>query len=297
MRVFKPNNRLRRLVAGLALSLLTSPVMACGGVLDVACNLQHGGMSPENLGRQGQIIVNQGGATAQKAVQDVANALNELQANLLTGPILEQAIRASRDTAINGSAPIPDSIRRDLTGYASEESMNQVRFKIGDNGFVNLARLLEQGGAANAVTLIDVVVFRDQGGAADPSLWAHELTHVDQYRNWGVSSFAVRYSRNANSVEDEAYEKGNAFFAWAQRERPGQEVSSSVSTVAMPIPAPEPMPIPGGMPSGAVTQPCGCWGPTTGFNPNSNCASGSNVAVGCTGFCSAGGRPYGWVCQ
>ncbi|MBJ2180009.1 DUF4157 domain-containing protein [Pseudomonas veronii] len=297
MRVIKLNDRLRRLVAGLALSLLTSPVMACGGVLDVVCNLQHGGMSPENLGRQGKIIVDQGGTTAQKAVQDVANALNELQANLLTGPILEQAIRASRDTAINGSAPIPDSIRRDLTGYASEESMNQVRFKIGDNGFVNLARLLEQGGAANAVTLIDVVVFRDQGGAADPSLWAHELTHVDQYRNWGVNSFAVHYSRNANSVEDEAYEKGNAFFAWAQRERPGREVSSSVSTVAMPIPAPEPMPMPGGMPSGAVTQPCGCWGPTTGFNPNSNCASGSNVAVGCTGFCSAGGRPYGWVCQ
>ncbi|MBI6557119.1 DUF4157 domain-containing protein [Pseudomonas veronii] len=297
MRVIKLNDRLRRLVAGLALSLLTSPVMACGGVLDVVCNLQHGGMSPENLGRQGKIIVDQGGTTAQKAVQDVVNALNELQANLLTGPILEQAIRASRDTAINGSAPIPDSIRRDLTGYASEESMNQVRFKIGDNGFVNLARLLEQGGAANAVTLIDVVVFRDQGGAADPSLWAHELTHVDQYRNWGVNSFAVHYSRNANSVEDEAYEKGNAFFAWAQRERPGREVSSSVSTVAMPIPAPEPMPMPGGMPSGAVTQPCGCWGPTTGFNPNSNCASGSNVAVGCTGFCSAGGRPYGWVCQ
>ena len=202
MRVIMLNDRLRRLVAGLALSLLTSPVMACGGVLDVVCNLQHGGMSPENLGRQGKIIVDQGGTTAQKAVQDVANALNELQANLLTGPILEQAIRASRDTAINGSAPIPDSIRRDLTGYASEESMNQVRFKIGDNGFVNLARLLEQGGAANAVTLIDVVVFRDQGGAADPSLWAHELTHVDQYRNWGVNSFAVHYSRNANSVED-----------------------------------------------------------------------------------------------
>jgi len=173
--------------------------------------------------------------------------------------------------------------------------MNQVRYKIGDNGFVNLARLLEQGGAAQAVTLIDVVVFRDQAGAADPSLWAHELAHVDQYRRWGVISFAVRYTRNTNQVEDEAYEKGDGFYAWAQQAHPGHIVTTNVSQP--PVPLPPPMPMPVGLPSGAVTQPCGCWGPTTGVNPNSSCASGAIIAVGCSGFCYAGGRPYGWVCQ
>jgi hypothetical protein len=147
-----------------------------------------------------------------QVTQGIANALNELQASVLTGPTLERAIVESRNTAINGSMPIPPQIRQMLTGYASEDSMNRVRYKIGDSGLVNLARLLEQGGAASAVTLIDVVVFRGPSEAADPSIWAHELTHVDQYRDWGVHSFAVQYTRNWRSVEDPAYAKGSGFW-------------------------------------------------------------------------------------
>ncbi|WP_247390411.1 DUF4157 domain-containing protein [Bradyrhizobium sp. 143] len=85
--------------------------------------------------------------------------------------------------------------------------MNRVRYKIGDNGFADLAHLLEQGGAAAAVTLIDVVVFRGPSEAADPSIWAHELTHVDQYAAWGVHSFAEQYTRNWHGVEDPAYKR------------------------------------------------------------------------------------------
>lgn len=192
-----------------------SPAFSCGGLFDVACNLSHGGLSPDNIGRQvgkaGQDTVN----TIQKAGQDVGNALNELQASALSGPALEQAIIASHNTAVNGSMPIPPQIRQQLTGYASEDSMNRVRYKIGDNGFVNLAHLLEQGGAADAVTLIDVVVFRGPSEAANPSTWAHELTHVDQYRDWGVHSFAVQYTRNFRSVEDPAYAKGDGYASWA----------------------------------------------------------------------------------
>jgi hypothetical protein len=154
--------------------------------------------------------------------QGIANALNELQASLLTGPTLERAIIESRNTAINGSMPIPPQIRQILTGYASDDSMNRVRFKIGDSGFFNLARLLEQGGAASAVTLIDVVVFRGPTEAGDPSIWAHELTHVDQYQAWGVHSFAVQYTRNWQSVENPAYAKGNGFAAWLEQQGTSQ---------------------------------------------------------------------------
>jgi hypothetical protein len=202
---------------GTALPLLifsSSNGFACGGIFDAGCNLTHGGMSPGNILRQtqkaGQDTVN----TVAKAQQDVANALNELQASLLTGPTLEQAIIASHNTAINGAVPIPPNVRRALTGYASEDSMNRVRYKIGDSGFANLAHLIEQGGKADAVTLIDVVIFRGPSEANDLSTWAHELTHVDQYRDWGVHSFAVQYTRNWRSVEDPAYAKGNGFDAW-----------------------------------------------------------------------------------
>jgi len=132
------------------------------------------------------------------------------------GVPLEQWIIASHNSAINGAMPIPPQIRQALTGYASEDSMNRVRYKIGDNGFLNLAHMLEQGGFASAVTLIDVVIFRGPSEASDPSIWAHELTHVDQYRDWRVHSFAIQYARDYNSVEAPAYAKGNGYWAWVQ---------------------------------------------------------------------------------
>jgi hypothetical protein len=146
--------------------------------------------SGQITGGPNSVIYNPGHIT-----QGVANALNELQASVLTGPTLERAIVASRNAAISGSMPIPPGVRRAMTGYISEDSLNRAKYKIGDNGFINLAHLLEQGGRADAVT-------------------AHQLTHVGQYAAWGVHSFAVQYVRNWHSVEDPAYAKGDGFYAW-----------------------------------------------------------------------------------
>jgi hypothetical protein len=192
-------------VATLLCSALPSPANACGGIFDVVCNLEHGGMSPDNIARQ-----------TQEAGQHVADAINELQASTLTGPALETAIAASRSTALSGCQPIPAEMRQQLTGYASEQSMNQACYKVGDNGFANLARLLEQGGFASAVTLVDVIVFHGPTEAADPSIWAHELKHVDQFREWGIHSFAVQYARNHQGVENPAYAQGNDYWNWRQ---------------------------------------------------------------------------------
>jgi Domain of unknown function (DUF4157) len=201
-----------------------SSAFGCGGIFDVQCNLEHGGLSPNNIGQQ-----------ARKAGQDVANAINEFQASVLSGPTLERAIIESRNTAINGAMPIPVNIRQLLTGYASEDSMNRVRYKIGDSGFLNLAHLIEQGsGDIGAVTLIDVIVFRGTSEALDPALWAHELTHIDQFRDWGVHSFAVQYARNWRSVEDPAYAKGNGYAAWRQ----GMQPAATLQPLMVPQPAP-----------------------------------------------------------
>jgi hypothetical protein len=109
------------------------------------------------------------------ANESVVDALNELQAHVLSGPILASVITASRDEAIHKALPIPAHIRRQLTGYASEDSMNRVRYKINNDSSFSLAYLLEHGGFADAVTLIDVVVFRDPRVAASPCAWAHDL--------------------------------------------------------------------------------------------------------------------------
>ena len=251
---------------------------ACGGIFDVACNLQNGGLSPGNLVRQTGIVG-----------QQVGNAVNELQASTLSGPVLEQAINASRNTAINGAMPIPPHIRQQLKGYASEESMNRVRYKIGDNGFLNLARLLEQGGFAGAVTLDDVIVFRGPSEAQDVSTWAHELVHVDQYRD-GVHSFAVRYARNFSSIEDPAYERGDGYNAWAQATRSNIPFSVSTPQTFQPVVQP-------GFPSGFGMQVCGCYGngPITANEPR--CASGTVRINVCLGICPMGGNPYAYICK
>jgi hypothetical protein len=184
-------------------SVINNPGQITGGPNSVINN------PGQITGGPNSVINNPGQVT-----QGIANALNELQASLLTGPTLERAIVESRNTAINGSMPIPPGVRRAMTGYISEDALNRARFKIGDNGFINLAHLIEQGGRASAVTLIDVIVFRGPSEANDLSTWAHELTHVSQYAEWGVHSFAVQYARNWRSVEDPAYAKGGGFYAW-----------------------------------------------------------------------------------
>lgn len=61
------------------------------------------------------------------------------------------------------------------------------------------------GSSKHSVTLIDTIVFADANGANDPVLWAHELKHVQQFRDWGVMDFSIRYIRSYNGVEDQAY--------------------------------------------------------------------------------------------
>ncbi|MGY2843384.1 hypothetical protein ACVIWU_006740 [Bradyrhizobium sp. USDA 4509] len=149
-----------------------------------------------------------------QVIQIVADAINALQSQTLTGPLLANAIQASRDSAYGQAMPIPQEMRWALVGYASQDSLDRVRYKIGDNGFANLARLIEQGGQASAVTLVDVIIFRGPTEANDPSLWAHELTHVDQYASMTVQGFAAAYTQDYRALEDPAYAKQAGWQAW-----------------------------------------------------------------------------------
>jgi hypothetical protein len=104
----------------------------------------------------------------------------EIQAQVAGNP-LQLWLEGSRNTAIGTSSPMPPEIRQALTGYIDEDVMNRARFKIGDNGVINLAGLTLAygdyfvGGGIAAVTLIDVIVFQDANNAYNnPSLWAHD---------------------------------------------------------------------------------------------------------------------------
>ncbi|WP_372781390.1 DUF4157 domain-containing protein [Phenylobacterium sp.] len=191
----------------------------------------------------GSCIPNAGGTIGQAG----EHIRRELQGQFVA-PVLEAWINGSYSTAMNGSMPVPIYIRAMLRGYIPEPVMDATRYKIGDNGFLNAAFATQHygdsfGGDVRATTLVTVIVFNSQADVDDPALWAHELTHVQQYRNWGAHDFAVHYARNFNEVEDPAYQVGDGFWPWRQA-HPTAPPPGPVMTPPPPAPPSQRAPIP-----------------------------------------------------
>lgn len=123
---------------------------------------------------------------------------------------LEAWLLESRQAALRaGTEPIPLMIRAQLAPFYDDALLDEVRYRVGITDEMDAATVMLQNPDVQAVTLVDVVVFRDaQAAAADPVLWAHELWHVQQYREWGSDGFARRYTRNFQAVEGPAYAMG-----------------------------------------------------------------------------------------
>nr|WP_079783904.1 DUF4157 domain-containing protein [Pseudomonas sp. LPH1] len=123
---------------------------------------------------------------------------------------LEAWLLQSRQAALRaGTEPIPLMIRAQLAPFYDDALLDEVRFRVGITDEMDAATVMLQNPDVQAVTLVDVVVFRDADAAAnDTALWAHELWHVQQYREWGTAEFARRYTRDFQSVEGPAYEMG-----------------------------------------------------------------------------------------
>jgi hypothetical protein len=133
--------------------------------------------------------------------------------------VLAQLIEAARGKAIaDGVKPIPSGVYRGLLGYFPDGLLRKARFAIGKAEGIALPSLAFTYGDKTAMTLGDVVLFRDPRSAeTDLKLWAHELTHVLQYQRWGTEGFAARYVRDHRGVEKEAYDNADRFAAWRAR--------------------------------------------------------------------------------
>lgn len=134
---------------------------------------------------------------------------------------LESGLRRSRDSARDGSSPMPDDIRAALIPYFDEKLLDEVRYKIGDTSPDGLAGFAIRNGNAAAVTLIDTIVFKEDKYAQNLALWAHEMHHVQQYAEWGVAGFASRYAFGWEMVESEARARASDFVTW-YKARTGQ---------------------------------------------------------------------------
>ena len=139
------------------------------------------------------------------APQD-APGLDDLHRVASTG-LRDWIVQSRHRLLASGVEPIPLHIRAELEPYFDFAVLDSVRFKVGDPVELNMAHTLMQNPDVSAVTLVDVIVFRDAAEARDDvALWAHELKHVEQYRQLGVDQFAARYARDYRALEAPAYQ-------------------------------------------------------------------------------------------
>jgi hypothetical protein len=129
----------------------------------------------------------------------------------LFGPPLAEAIRSTRDRVYPQGRPIPGALRRQLAPFFPRTVLEKVRYATAWDPTQDLLPALFMGNSPkSAMTLGDVILFRDAHGVTDPLLWAHELTHVMQYQQLGVAAFATRYLERGWELEAEAMEKADA---------------------------------------------------------------------------------------
>ncbi|MDX0414789.1 DUF4157 domain-containing protein [Sinorhizobium medicae] len=204
-----------RLIAVLLGVLLSfASVSRAGGLLGDAINTiaPGAGTALDDAHRQIKEAVPPYKAIEEGTTQAVNEALVQAGA-----PALQELIARSRDDALaSGVEPIPQNIRENLQGFIPDQILNVARYRVRGGGDLTLQVNAIRYGEAQAIALDYVIVFKEQNDALyNPVLWAHELTHVKQYQDWGIGDFAIRYLRSHHEVEREAYEAETRYMAWA----------------------------------------------------------------------------------
>lgn len=216
---------------------------------------------------------------------------------LLYTPVASAMI-ASRNAAIaNGAEMIPEDLRPFLRRWYSDQLLNSIRWTSNWSALENTLQAAQMSfnRETQAITVLNAVIFRDDQVAQDPAIWAHEIVHVEQYADWGVTEFARSWVNNSSpngSVEGPAY----------ARQREANAILAGNNQPVFGAPAPTgfvPPPMPQGLPSGYGISACGCWGPVnpTSVMPAAQCNLRGAVPRPCPGFCQMGGLPWQYVCQ
>jgi Domain of unknown function (DUF4157) len=142
------------------------------------------------------------------------------------GAYLAEAIRISRNTHWGSAQPIPPAIRSALAPYFPANVLDGARYRV-KSGAISLPAAVNVLNKGNAVTLDDLIVFDSAAQTQDLELWAHELTHVVQYKNMGVESFANIYSMTGGQgLEQQARENAATIMKATQNSLPANVQAS-----------------------------------------------------------------------
>jgi hypothetical protein len=131
-------------------------------------------------------------------------------------------VRQAQAQASYGARPIPASVYQQLQGYLLPTFCRA--YNTFDNARISLdnaVMLLNHD--VVAITLNDIIVFRNENEPENAYTWAHQLTHALQYRNMGIDAFANTYTTNAWVLENQAKDNA-ARFAQTLAAGQGQQV-------------------------------------------------------------------------
>lgn len=156
---------------------------------------------------EGKISIN------QPRPQDIPQMIQHLprdSANFFLnplGPKLAFLIRQAHAQAEPSSQPIPQNIRSILAPYFPSRILDIAKYTTTGRSGVSIATgVMEANGHVAAMTVDNIIVFRDDGETRNWSTWAHELVHVSQYQNMGIDGFAAMYAGwGAQTIENDAY--------------------------------------------------------------------------------------------
>lgn len=215
-------------------------------------------------------------------------------------PVANAMISGRNAVIAGGGQPIPPNIKALLARWYPPDLLNSVRWTSNWSIVQNTLQAAQMtfNPNTNAITLINAVIFRNPASANDPALWAHEVFHVQQYREWGVFGFAKKWVDNSSingPVESPAYRReseARIAFSLPTHNAPSTYMPAGPST-------PPPQPHPTLSNSGTPIAMCGCWGifqPNRGY-PAPICRSGLQVPRICPGMCPMGqGVPWQPIC-
>jgi hypothetical protein len=143
--------------------------------------------------------------------------------SLLTGG-LDQVFKAYLTAAAAVAGPLPSNVRTELGNLVRASAVPFTQLEIDNAEYLaadhTLAKPIFPGGSKDAIAYHNLIIVRPGPFLQTPSaatrchwlaLWAHEMTHVHQYNQFGFDNFVTRYLEEGShgyeniTFEAEAY--------------------------------------------------------------------------------------------
>ena len=134
------------------------------------------------------------------------------------GTWMATLVREGKAAAQGGAQPIPPYKRKVLSNFCPAYILDKARWTLAVPNRSPVEQIVFGGncpqihifglylGCENgALTLDNLIIFKDLDHETDYVNWAHELTHVSQYDGMGIDGFAYAYTVDPMNLEGQAY--------------------------------------------------------------------------------------------